>query len=206
MSNKNEIKNTTVTFDGLLESTNNATKNNVRLDIPLVNEEYHKSSEFSQNYYNKFGLFSNDENLLKREYLSWHKQLGLAIYDPIRKQITNPNYSKIMQFLKTHPSLTNKDQRTLLLVRSDVNDRYIRYLVLTYTVWAGLVTVLIRRYKNTNETFRTAVLNNKFRIISAAFISFFAFDVLFKTTFKNQSIINVLEKRQLKARYFDSYL
>jgi hypothetical protein len=218
MKNSNSNTNTNdsvikqkITFDNLTSnSTSTAPSDQYLLkdgDTLLVNKEIWKKDEFSKSFFKRKNYFSSDENELKDEFNSWHKELGEKIFDKERKKFTKKFLMKeLNEYVKLHPNLTLKDEKKLELINKELKQEFFRYYFLNLFIGCSL-SLFYLRYKSiqAKQPLRNVVRQYYFKIIFIFFLSNIWLDITFKLK-KPQLMADKLNKKKMIDKYFIEYL
>jgi hypothetical protein len=192
-----EKKNNAVTFEDL--------EKNIPYDkIDLINDNYHNSTVFFENYYTKYNKLPLAE-IRKDCYLKWHKELGNTIYDTETGKLKTALLKDKLTFLKAHPHLTQKDNKNITVIRNNLEEKHKRSFIFSYLAGLTFFSLYVR-LRVGKQNFRKSLLSNKTKILLGITISVFAYDILYKLKMRNVFLDNILENKGFKKRYFDNYL
>ena len=137
-------------------------------------------------------------------YLKWHNELGNRIFNKSTKKFNGIyEFGKINKFLLSHPNLTAKDEKELLVIRNEIDSKYKRILLMNTLIGGTLFVLFLRRQRNSLKNF---VLSNKVRITFVVMSSIVLFDIMFKTGVKTKFLTENLEKKGMVKKYFSNYL
>jgi hypothetical protein len=126
--------------------------------LDLVNKDLWNKENFHYIFHQRRKQFTKDENLLKEEFNTWHKEMGTTYFNPeIKKFIIDllPRKQKlkaandIAKFINYHPLLTLKDQKNLNLIKKELADKYFRNSV--FNTICGTFVILTVNMKNSYE-------------------------------------------------------
>jgi hypothetical protein len=192
-----EKKHNSLTFEDL--------EKNVIIDnAELTNEDYHNSTDFLENYYHKYNRLPIADKR-KESYLSWHKELGNTIYDISTGKFKAAPVKDKLNFLKTHPYLTNKDNKSIVTIRNNLDEKHKRSFIFSYL--AGLTFFIVYvRYRVGAGNFRNFIFSNKMRIFMGIVFSVFSYDIFYKLKMRDMYLDSIIENKGFKKRYFDNYL
>ena len=111
--------NNAITYEDLEKNAINEIKD-------LYNENFYKTNDFLEVYFKRYNKFPKEEER-HNEYIKWHRDLGHDIYDIKNgKFIKNITLNQKMTFLKSHPLLTHKDYKNLIVLKNNLEEKHRR--------------------------------------------------------------------------------
>ncbi len=196
-------------------TTNTPNKTLDNIDQPLANEHFWKNENFTKIFYKRKNRFSSNDNEIKEEFLSWHKEIGNKHYNKTTGefQLKNLNfpqtrlaYSEILHYINLHPLLTIKDKKILKIVKNEVNDKLKNFLMMN-TLFAFGVSYSFIFFKARRDKIAVnkVAKENFIRVLFLFTISVIYIDLKFKLK-KPYILVDKLCDSNFDEKYFKSYL
>jgi hypothetical protein len=203
-----------ITFESIIEQENNDLNKNVSSDMP-IKKNYWEHENFHNIFYTRTKRFSKDENELKKEYDTWHKEMGRAYYSPELHKFTIDDLTTkhklkssndLIKYLNYHPLLTLKDKKNISLIKKEIEDKYFRNSFINTCLGLFVIISICRKQASKEKTNLAQVIKKHyFLAISSLFMSFVIIDFGFRYK-KYKLLINSLYDKKMVDRYFDKYL
>lgn len=206
-------KNKKITFESLVEKEKHEFNKNE--DSDLITKKYWEHENFHNIFYARTNRFSKDENELKKEYDTWHKEMGRTYYSPVLHQFTIDDLSTklkvkssndIIKYLNYHPLLTLKDKKNISLIKREIEDKYFRNSVINTCLGLFVIISICRRQAFKEKTnLAVVVKKHYFLAVSSLFMSFVIIDFGFRYR-KYKFLVKSLYDKKMVDRYFENYL
>jgi len=203
-----------ITFESIIEQERKNSETSENSDL-LIKKNYWEHENFHNIFYTRTKRFSKDENELKKEYDTWHKEIGLTYYNPelhkftiddLATKLRLKSSNDIIKYLNYHPLLTLKDKKNISLIKKEIEDKYFRNSVINTCLGLFVIISICRRQAFKEKTnLAQVVKKHYFLAVSSLFMSFVIIDFGFRYK-KHKFLIDSLYDKKMVDRYFDKYL
>jgi len=181
----------------------------------LINKNYWKNENFLKIFFQRTKKFSTDENEIKKEFATWHKELGRKYYnqskdnfklDSILLKEKKYSFHDILLFIKFHPLLTRKDEKKIIMINEEIKNNFRRIVV--FNTFSGLlisISLIKLKSKINKVQFHITCRENYFKFMFLFILSMLVVDINFKLK-KPYLLVDKLITLKMTEKYFQNYL
>jgi len=153
----------------------------------------------------KKDIDTDNQDILKEKYISWHKELLGSIINPENKLFYRTNFTNAMNIMHVHPFLTKKDKKNLDLLLSQINTSYRKQYVFNCIFGFPIILMYFKsRYRELK--LKQLIRRHRFRIIFYNMMIFLIFDIIFNSITKVQLLNKYSHEYNLTEKYIDGYI
>lgn len=105
-----------LTYENLNQSKteiNSLVESQKKTDPTLLNKKYWLTKEFQEDFVKRNRTFSSDEEVLKKDFIKWHKIECERLFDPNTSKLKHAYIKRVMDYLAVHPWMTTYDYKRI---------------------------------------------------------------------------------------------